>query len=71
LLRTVSHPTPGYLPTGDFDPETIASGHWATIPALSVGAHTLEFRGGVDAGDGVCGSAFSLDVTYLLTVEGD
>ncbi len=73
LLRAVSAPTPGFFPfpPGSLDLETIASGHWALIPALSPGAHTLEFSGSGRGPDGVCGSAFSLDVTYLLTVDQD
>jgi len=69
VLGVVSPPTPGWI-FGDADSELIASGYWALLSPLAEGSHTLTFSGGVRGPDGVCGSAFSLDVTYLLTVNG-
>ena len=40
----------------------VADGYWAYIPPLPPGAHVVEF-GAADT------SGFSLNVTYLLTVE--
>jgi hypothetical protein len=69
LLRAFSSPTPGFWQGVDFDPEVIVSGNWALLPGLKRGKHTVRFRGGIRGDDGVCGSAFSLDVTYKLTVK--
>lgn len=73
LLRTPSEPTTATNPSSGFvDHETIASGHWALVPGLSRGPHTLRFAGQTRGGDGACGGpgGFSLDVTYELDVGG-
>ena len=41
----------------------VADGYWALLPPLSVGSHTIHFKGGFTV-DG-----FSLDVTYHITVK--
>jgi hypothetical protein len=49
-----------------FDPvphECVVDGYWALLPPLSVGEHTIHFSGSVPA------TAFSLDVTYHVTVK--
>jgi hypothetical protein len=43
--------------------ECVADGYWALLPPLSVGKHTIRFSGSVPA------SAFSLEVTYHVTVK--
>ena len=44
--------------------ECVADGYWALLPPLSAGSHTIHFAGGLAA------VAFSLDVTYRITVRG-
>jgi hypothetical protein len=44
--------------------ECVADGYWALVPPLSAGNHTIHFAGGIAA------TAFSLDVTYEITVRG-
>lgn len=71
LLRAQSEPTTATNPaTGFVDHETMAGGHWALVPGLAPGQHTLQFAGKTRGTDGACGSegAFTLDVTYELDV---
>jgi len=42
----------------------VAEGYWALLPPLSAGNHTIHFAGGFT------NPAFSLDVTYQITVTG-
>ena len=73
LLRTPSRPTTATNPASGFvDHETVASGHWALVPGLPRGPHTLRFSGATRGTDGLCGGtdSFSLDVTYDLQVGG-
>lgn len=42
----------------------VADGYWALLPPLSAGNHTIHFAGGFT------NPAFSLDVTYHITVRG-
>ena len=70
LLRAFSPTTEGF---GDhqlvnYDPDIVASGHWALLQGLSKGDHSLHFEGGFAAPGGACGDWGSLDVTYELNV---
>lgn len=73
LLRTPSEPTTAVNPSSGFvDHETITSGHWALVPGLDRGLHSLRFAGQWRGSDGQCGSpdGFTVDVTYDLDVGG-
>lgn len=76
LLRGSSDPTAAYAvafggTVADFDPNSIASGHWALIPGFRRGPHTVQVQGSTFDANGVCGGpgAFGLDVTYELDVR--
>ena len=43
--------------------ECLADGYWALLPPMSVGMHTVHFRGSISA------NGFSLDVTYYVNVK--
>jgi hypothetical protein len=52
------------IPFAPVPHECVADGYWALLPPLSAGSHTIRFAGGIAA------AAFSLDVTYHVTVRG-
>lgn len=43
--------------------DCVADGYWVMIPPLSVGSHTIHFKGGL------ADSSFFLDVTYKIKVK--
>jgi hypothetical protein len=62
---SITHPPDSIygVPPGTYTPQ-ISDGYWVMLAPLSVGAHTIHFKGVVD----FFGTPFETEVTYHLTI---